>query len=100
MNDDGRDENSSSLSSWSSHQKRPPKFSDAFKRHMEQVINTFENNPYIGAAEGVDCTGEPSVDPSRMVMDNGLDSEYLSDFVENCVQEKERKHDDNVSMDA
>lgn len=100
MNDNGQDENSSSLSSWSSYQKRPPKFSDAFIRHMEQVINTFENNQYSGAGEGVECTGEPSMDPSRMVMDNGLDSEYLLDFVENSVQEKERKHDDYESMDA
>ena len=30
--------------------------------------------------EGIECTGEPAMDPSRMVMDDGIDSEYLSDF--------------------
>ncbi len=52
-----------------------PKFSEAFRKHMEEVKGSFP----INEDEGVDCTGEPSMDPSRMVSDNGLDSEYLSD---------------------
>jgi hypothetical protein len=47
---------------------------------MEKVMNTFDGDDN---GDGVDCTGEPSIDPSRMVMDDGLDSEYLFDFVEN-----------------
>jgi hypothetical protein len=57
-----------------------PEFSESFKKHMEKVMNTFDGDDN---GDGVDCTGEPSIDPSRMVMDNGLDSEYLFDFVEN-----------------
>ena len=52
-----------------------PKFSQTFRKHMEDVKGNFPANE----KEGVDCTGEPSMDPSRMVMDDGLDSEYLSD---------------------
>ena len=55
---------------------KPPKFSNAFRQHMESIKGKFPTND----DEGVDCTGEPAMDPSRMVMDDGLDSEYLSDF--------------------
>ena len=55
---------------------KQPLFSESFRKHMETVNKSFPSNN----GEGVDCTGEPSIDPSRMVMDNGLDSEYLDDF--------------------
>jgi hypothetical protein len=55
---------------------KTPQFSDSFRKHIETVEGSFA----INKNEGVDCTGEPSMDPSRMVMDNGLDSEYLNDF--------------------
>jgi len=55
---------------------KPPKFSDSFRRHLEEVTGGFAVND----DEGVNCTGEPSMCPSRMVMDNGIDSEYLDDF--------------------
>ena len=55
-----------------------PEFSDAFQKHVKHVTSTFLMNH--GNEEGVECTGEPSMDPSRMVMDNGLDSEFLNDF--------------------
>jgi hypothetical protein len=58
-----------------SSQYKRPQFSDSFRKHMEQIKSNFPENE----DEGVDCTGEPSMDPSRMVMDDGLDSEYLSD---------------------
>ena len=58
-----------------SSQYKKPQFSDSFRKHMEQIKSNFPENE----DEGVDCTGEPSMDPSRMVMDDGLDSEYLSD---------------------
>jgi hypothetical protein len=78
------------MSSASFDYKRP-QFSDAFKKHMEQVMNAFDGDDN---GEGIDCTGEPSMDPSRMVMDNGLDSEYLCDFFEtNKVVETTRKDD-------
>jgi len=55
---------------------KKPHFSDSFRKYIETVEGSFTMNEN----EGVDCTGEPSMDPSRMVMDNGLDSEYLDDF--------------------
>eukprot|EP00979_Chaetoceros_neogracilis_P018188 scaffold10556_cov258-Chaetoceros_neogracile.AAC.33 len=55
---------------------KQPQFSESFRKHMEAVNSSFP----VNNGEGVDCTGEPSMDPSRMVMDNGLDSEYLEDF--------------------
>jgi len=55
---------------------KPPVFSNSFKKHLEKVKGTFPDND----KEGIECTGEPAMDPSRMVMDDGIDSEYLSDF--------------------
>mmetsp|Transcript_18938 Transcript_18938/g.28076 ORF Transcript_18938/g.28076 Transcript_18938/m.28076 type:complete len:115 (+) Transcript_18938:110-454(+) len=55
---------------------KQPQFSDSFRKYIETVEDSFPMND----DEGVDCTGEPSMDPSRMVMDNGLDSEYLNDL--------------------
>jgi hypothetical protein len=55
-----------------------PQFSSAFIRHLEQVKASF---PDKMEGEGVDCAGEPSQDPSRLVMDDGLDSEYLGDYL-------------------
>ncbi|GFH47616.1 predicted protein [Chaetoceros tenuissimus] len=51
-----------------------PVFSDSFRKHMEQVRASFPSND-----EGVDCTGEPSMDPSRIIGE-GIDSEYLNDY--------------------
>jgi len=59
----------------SNYRYKPPQFSDAFQKHMQEIKETFPVND----DDGVDCTGEPSIDPSRMVMDDGLDSEFLSD---------------------
>jgi hypothetical protein len=55
-----------------------PQFSSAFLRHLVQVKASF---PDKMEGEGVDCAGEPSQDPSRLVMDDGLDSEYLGDYL-------------------
>lgn len=55
---------------------KPPVFSDSFKKHLEKVKGNFPTNDN----EGIECTGEPAMDPSRMVMDDGIDSEYLSDY--------------------
>ncbi len=61
---------------------KAPQFSKSFLEHMEKVKqqgrsrSAGNNND-----EGVDCVGEPSMDPSRMVQDNGLDSEYLDDYL-------------------
>ena len=56
-----------------------PKFSKSFMQYMEKVraegMGRGNKNK-----EGVDCTGEPSIDPSRLIQDDVLDSEYLSDF--------------------
>ena len=56
---------------------KPPTFSKSFLAYREQVR---QKAGISSDQEGVDCTGEPSVDPSRMVQDDGLDSEYLDDF--------------------
>ena len=55
-----------------------PKFSDSFMDHLADVKEGSKN---INDDEGVECDGEPSIDPSRTVTDDGfLDSEYLSDY--------------------
>ena len=67
----------------SSSSYEPPKFSNSFKEHMDSVRKDYErtsSTSSVGEDDGVDCTGEPSLDPSRMLMDDGLDSEYLYDF--------------------
>lgn len=62
---------------------KPPQFSKSFMEHMERVRQQGNSGTASASAseEGVACTGEPSVDPSRMVQDDGLDSEYLNDFI-------------------
>jgi hypothetical protein len=63
-----------------SKEYKPATFSKSFLAHMEQVKGGYSNSNNSNNEEGVDCTGEPSMDPSRMVQDDGLDSEYLNDF--------------------
>ena len=65
--------NETKLENMTTEYKRPV-FSDSFRKHMEQVRASFPSND-----EGVDCTGEPSMDPSRIVGE-GIDSEYLNDY--------------------
>ena len=65
-----------SLKQEASSTYKPPVFSSSFKKHLEKVKGAFPDND----KEGIECTGEPAMDPSRMVMDDGIDSEYLSDF--------------------
>lgn len=55
-----------------------PQFSSAFLKHLKEVKASF---PDKIDGEGVDCIGEPSQDPSRIVMDDGIDSEYLGDYL-------------------
>lgn len=55
-----------------------PQFSSAFLQHLKEVKASF---PDKIDGEGVDCLGEPSQDPSRIVMDDGIDSEYLGDYL-------------------
>jgi hypothetical protein len=56
---------------------QPPKFSSTFLEHLAQVKGSIAKH---SDDEGVECEGEPAVDPSRMVQDSGLDSDYLNDF--------------------
>ena len=56
---------------------QPPKFSDSFLEHLAQVKGSSCRS---GNNEGVECEGEPALDPSRMVQDDGLDSEFLNEF--------------------
>lgn len=74
---DGSSNTSSDSSLNMDYEYQRPRFSSSFLKHMEQVKSSFPDNI---RNEGVDCVGEPSIDPSRMVMDDGLDSEYLNDF--------------------
>ena len=58
---------------------KPPGHSDSFLRHLEQVKSTWPSNTSdnnddklktdanIDRNYGVYCTGEPSIDPSRMI---------------------------------
>ena len=57
---------------------KQPIFSKSFLNHLNQVKKQRGYDNINN--EGVDCTGEPSIDPSRMVQDDGLDSEYLNDY--------------------
>jgi len=76
-NDDkGKEESKEQPNNNNNNKYKPPKFSQSFLKHMEQVRKSRVYNN----EEGVECDGEPSVDPSRMVQDNGLDSEYLNDY--------------------
>ncbi len=59
---------------------KPPKFSNSFMEHMKKVRGEERR---ADVEEGINCTGEPSIDPSRRVQDDGLDSEYLSDYFDN-----------------
>lgn len=58
---------------------KPPQFSKSFMEHMKKV----RGEERADVEEGINCTGEPSIDPSRRVQDDGLDSEYLNDFFDN-----------------
>eukprot|EP00591_Stephanopyxis_turris_P010635 CAMPEP_0195529278 /NCGR_PEP_ID=MMETSP0794_2-20130614/31751_1 /TAXON_ID=515487 /ORGANISM="Stephanopyxis turris, Strain CCMP 815" /LENGTH=104 /DNA_ID=CAMNT_0040660559 /DNA_START=233 /DNA_END=547 /DNA_ORIENTATION=+ len=73
-------------SSSSSHEERmarinnggydytPPKFSPSFQAHMTSFTTA------TSTTEGVDCTGEPSIDPSRAAHNSGgMDSEWFED---------------------
>ena len=48
--------------------------------HVEQARR--ELGAKFTTMEGVDCTGEPSIDPSRMINPNQGDSEWMDDFLE------------------
>ena len=67
--------NQRSNSSWN---YTAPTFSQSFLSHLEAVRNewydSFDNS-------GVKAVGEPSTDPSKMVQDSGLDSEWLDDYI-------------------
>jgi hypothetical protein len=63
---------------WLKTEYKRPQFSSTFLQHLEEVKASF---PDKIDGEGVDCTGEPSQDPSRIVMDDGIDSEYLGDYL-------------------
>lgn len=79
MNEAEEEEKSSqNLSSMPPHEYNRPKFSQSFLDHLEKVKGSDNNNMYTH--DGVECTGEPSMDPSRLIQDDGLDSEYLNDF--------------------
>ena len=54
-----------------------PTYSQSFLKHLSSVQNSYDMS---SQGEGIDCTGEPSIDPSRTIQDNGLDSEWLEDF--------------------
>lgn len=58
----------------------PPKFSASFLAHMEEVKTQKLGKNADANVEGVDCDGEPPIDPSRLVQDDGIDSEFLSDY--------------------
>jgi hypothetical protein len=58
---------------------KKPQFSKSFMEHMKKV----RGEERADVEEGIDCTGEPSIDPSRRVQDDGLDSEYLNDYFDN-----------------
>ncbi len=74
---------SSSISvSTSSHPNYTrPTFSASFLAHLEEVkrqrLGRIANEH---AEEGVSCVGEPSIDPSRMIASDGIDSEFLNDY--------------------
>ena len=46
-------------------QYRPPKHTSSFLEHLESVRSSWPDSG--SSKEGVDCTGEPSVDPSRTI---------------------------------
>eukprot|EP00977_Amphora_coffeiformis_P024469 scaffold15940_cov137-Amphora_coffeaeformis.AAC.4 len=49
--------------------------------HVKQA--KLELGKMFTTTEGVDCTGEPPIDPSRMINPNQGDSEWMDDFLEN-----------------
>jgi len=59
---------------------KPPKFSPSFLAHRNSLADKhFSTYQYETIDEGVRCPGEPAMDPSRFVKDNGLDSEWLEE---------------------
>ena len=56
---------------------QPPIFSESFLEHLAQVKGSIGTSR---GKDGVECEGEPAIDPSRMVQDDGLDSDFLNDF--------------------
>jgi hypothetical protein len=52
-------------------------FSASFILHLQAVRN---ENDYDSNDFGVRALGEPSIDPSRAVQDNGLDSDWLDEY--------------------
>ena len=77
--DDDKDENDEDNSEGTT-QYSPPKHSESFLRHLESVKSSWPYNDGSGedvadqtkdvssnSEDGVYCTGEPSIDPSRML---------------------------------
>lgn len=58
-----------------------PVHSTSFLSHLESVRNEREND--YSEYSGVKAFGEPAMDPSRLVRDCGLDSEWLDDYIHN-----------------
>ena len=58
----------------------PPKFSASFLAHMKEVKEQKLGKYADTNAEGIQCDGEPPIDPSRLVQDDGIDSEYLNEY--------------------
>lgn len=58
----------------------PPKFSASFLAHMQEVKVQKLGKSADTNAEGIQCDGEPPIDPSRLVQDDGIDSEFLNEY--------------------
>mmetsp|Transcript_10585 Transcript_10585/g.21350 ORF Transcript_10585/g.21350 Transcript_10585/m.21350 type:complete len:172 (+) Transcript_10585:655-1170(+) len=64
--EDGDDENDDPGSDTTSSDYKPPQHSSNFLQHLEQVRGAWPDKQEDDE-EGVECTGEPAVDPSRIV---------------------------------
>lgn len=52
---------------------------ESLKRYVESVKSDLDEGGDFTTNEGVECTGEPSLDPSRQVQSQG-DSEWMDDW--------------------